>query len=156
MKATQQGDAIDVRTERLANQAAPMGTLASQQGTAQADRVEITQVIQTAGVSSITGTANQITASASVGAVTLSLPATVSITTAFQIAGTQVVNARKTGWTEWSGNKDKGTHATYPSTTASVGYVAAELQAVMDKLTQVTEAYFALQSDLIAHGLIGT
>lgn len=65
---------MNLRTERRANEAVAPGTLASQSGSAQADRVEITQVIQTAGVSSITGTANQVVASASVGSVTLSLP----------------------------------------------------------------------------------
>lgn len=74
MKNEVQADAIDVRTERLANQAAPMGTLASQSGTAQAERTEITQVITSAGVSSIAGTANQIIASAPTGPVVLSTP----------------------------------------------------------------------------------
>ena len=77
-------DAIDVRTERLASQAQPGGTLVSQ---AQAERTEITQIITTAGVSSITGTANQITASASTGAVTLSTPQSIGTGSTPSFAG---------------------------------------------------------------------
>ncbi len=57
------------------------------------------------------------------------------------------------GWTIWTGTPDKTSHATY-SGTASVGYVQAELQAVMDKLQQVTEAFKALQDTLLAGGEI--
>jgi hypothetical protein len=86
------GDASDVRTERLANQAEPITTLVSQ---AQQERTEITQIITASGVASVAGTANQITVSTPTGNITLSLPSTVSIGTAFQIGGVQVVSARK-------------------------------------------------------------
>lgn len=69
-----ENDALDIRTERLANQAVAPGTLASQTGSAQADRVEITQIISSAGVSSLAGTLNQVTVSAPTGSVTVSLP----------------------------------------------------------------------------------
>ncbi len=57
------------------------------------------------------------------------------------------------GWSIWTGTPDKTSHATY-SGTASVGYVQAELQGVMDKLQQITEAYKALQDTLLAGGEI--
>ena len=57
------------------------------------------------------------------------------------------------GWAIWTGTPDKTSHATY-SGTASVGYVQAELQAVMDKLQQITEAFKALQDTLSAGGEI--
>ena len=57
------------------------------------------------------------------------------------------------GWSIWTGTPDKTSHATY-SGTASVGYVQAELQSVMDKLQQMTEAFKALQDTLLAGGEI--
>ena len=57
-----------------------------------------------------------------------------------------------TGWSAWTGTSDKTAHATY-SGTASVGYVQAELQGVMDKLKQITEAYKALQDVLLGIGI---
>lgn len=57
------------------------------------------------------------------------------------------------GWAIWTGTPDKASHATY-SGTASVGYVQAELQGVMDKLQQITEAFKALQDTLLAGGEI--
>lgn len=57
------------------------------------------------------------------------------------------------GWSIWTGTPDQTSHATY-SGTASVGYVQAELQGVMDKLQQITEAFKALQDTLLAGGEI--
>jgi hypothetical protein len=57
------------------------------------------------------------------------------------------------GWNAWTGNSDKTSHATF-SGTASVGYVQAELQAVMDKLQEQTEAFKALLDTLLASGVI--
>lgn len=57
------------------------------------------------------------------------------------------------GWTAWTGSSDKTSHATY-SGTASVGYVQLELQGVMDKLKQQTEAHKALIDVLIAAGIL--
>jgi hypothetical protein len=152
-------EAVDVQTERKANQALSSSTLVSQSQPAQVERTEITQIISTSGVSSAAGTANQVSVNggtgAATGAVTFSLPATITVTTAYQISGTQIVGSRKTGWTAWTGTNDRTSHATY-SGTASAGYVQAELQAVMDSLKQVTEAYKALLADLTLHGLVGT
>lgn len=57
-----------------------------------------------------------------------------------------------TGWSAWTGGSDKTAHATF-SGTASVGYVQAELQAVMDSLKRITEAYKALQDVLLGIGI---
>lgn len=151
-------EASSVRTERLANQALPGSTLVSQQGSAQAERTEITQVISTSGVSSVAGTAGKVLVnggtSAATGAVTLSLPATVNIITAVQVGGTQVLGSRKTGWAAWTGTATRTSKATY-SGAASVAYVQAELQGVMDKLKELSEAFKASLDDDISHGLKG-
>lgn len=57
------------------------------------------------------------------------------------------------GWQAWTGNSDKTTHATYTGT-ASVGYVQAELQGVMNKLQETTEALKALLDTLLGSGVI--
>lgn len=57
------------------------------------------------------------------------------------------------GWTAWTGSSDKASHATY-SGTASVAYVQLELQGVMDKLKQQTEAHKALIDALLAAGIL--
>lgn len=57
------------------------------------------------------------------------------------------------GWSAWTGSSDKTSHTTY-SGTASVGYVQAESQGLMDKLKQQTEAHKALIDALIAVGIL--
>jgi hypothetical protein len=59
-----------------------------------------------------------------------------------------------TGFSAWTGTADGSAHATYPTTTASVGYVASELQGVMDKLKQITEAHKKLVDALLASGVL--
>lgn len=98
----------------------------------------------TAGLSAeraLTGTANQVTITdnGAGSTVVVSLPTTVSITTAYQVGGTQVVAARRTGWAASAGS---ATRTGFDTTTAT--------------LTQVAEHLKALIDDLIAHGLIGT
>lgn len=57
----------------------------------------------------------------------------------YTVAGTQVVAARRTGWTAWTGTAARGTqNADAPPT-----------------VTQVAQAFKALLDDLIAHGLVG-
>lgn len=56
--------------------------------------------------------------------------------------------AASTGWSALTGSVDRGAHATY-SGTASVGYVQAELQAVMDALKWATERLKAATDDLL-------
>ena len=60
-----------------------------------------------------------------------------------------------TGFNAWTGTPDQATHATY-SGTASVGYVQAELQGVMDSLKQATGLIMALLTALLANGVVET
>lgn len=60
-----------------------------------------------------------------------------------------------TGFHAWTGTPDQVSHATY-SGTASVGYVQAELQGVMDSLQQATGLIMALLTALLASGVIET
>jgi hypothetical protein len=60
-----------------------------------------------------------------------------------------------TGFNAWTGTPNQATHATY-SGTASVGYVQAELQGVMDSLQQATGLIMALLTALLANGVIET
>lgn len=155
MAANDQIDnAIGLETQRLATQALPSSTLVSQQGSAQADRVEIQQVISTSGVSSLAGTTNQIIASSATGAVTLSFPVSISITTSYKIAGTKVVGAQETGWTAATGTPNKGVYATYAGQTVSVGYVQAEAQQTDDKVKANSQRIKALEDAMRTHGLI--
>lgn len=58
-----------------------------------------------------------------------------------------------TGFAAWTGGSDGSTHATF-SGTASVAYVQAELQAVMDSLKQATEFIKKLVDAGLATGTI--
>ena len=58
-----------------------------------------------------------------------------------------------TGFNAWTGTPNQASHATY-SGTASVGYVQAELQSVMDSLQQATGLIMALLTALLANGVI--
>lgn len=60
-----------------------------------------------------------------------------------------------TGFNAWTGTPDQASHTTF-SGTASVGYVQAELQAVMDSLEQATGLIMALLTALLANGVIET
>ena len=88
--------------------------------------------------------ANAATARSSIGAAASGVNGDINQFTALTGSG---------GWAIWTGTPDKTSHATY-SGTASVGYVQAELQGVMDKLKQITEAFKALQDTLLAGGEI--
>jgi hypothetical protein len=61
-----------------------------------------------------------------------------------------------TGYGVWSGTADKTTHATYPTTVASVAYVQAEMQGLMDKMKQITESFKAVEDALFAWGGLET
>lgn len=127
--------ATSVKTERLASQAQPTSALGFQQGSAQAERTEIVQVITTSGVSSLTGTGNQISASAATGDVVLA-------------------HIPETGWTAGTGTANKGAYATYAGQTASVGYVQAEAQATDDAALANSQRIKALEDAMRSRGLI--
>ena len=57
------------------------------------------------------------------------------------------------GFAAWTGTADGTTHATY-SGTASVGYVQAELQGVMDKMKETTETLKKIIDALLASGVL--
>lgn len=61
-----------------------------------------------------------------------------------------------TGFGADTGTADKTSHATYPATTASVGYVQAESQGLMDKMKAVTEEVKAIKDALLAWGGLET
>lgn len=63
--------------------------------------------------------------------------------------------AGNTGFNAWAGSSDGASHATY-SGTASVAYVQAELQAVMDKLKEVTETLKKMIDAHLASGVLET
>jgi hypothetical protein len=88
--------------------------------------------------------ANATTVRASIGAAASGANADINTFSALTGSG---------GWVTWTGTPDKTAHATY-SGTASAGYVQAELQGVMDKLKQATEALKALLDTLLASGVI--
>lgn len=56
------------------------------------------------------------------------------------------------GWSAWTGTGDRTTHATY-SGTASVGYVQAEIQALMDKVKELSEALKAVIDTHLGSGI---
>jgi hypothetical protein len=58
-----------------------------------------------------------------------------------------------TGFNAWTGTPNQASHVTY-SGTASVGYVQAELQGVMDSLQQATGLIMALLTALLANGVV--
>lgn len=58
-----------------------------------------------------------------------------------------------TGFNAWTGTPDQASHATF-SGTASVGYVQAEMQAVMDSLQEATGLIMALLTALLANGVV--
>jgi hypothetical protein len=144
------GDAVDVRTERLANQDKPSPPLVSQTQQAQVERTEVTQLI----TSNVTGTANQITATPSGSGVVLSLPSTITVATSYQVAGTKVVGARETGWTAGTGTANKGAFATYAGQTVSAAYVQAEAQATDNGVKANAQRIKAIEDALRTHGLI--
>jgi hypothetical protein len=114
----------------------------------------------TAPAISLTGTPNIAASNVTSGQLdTARLPNTINIATAFQIAGAQVVNARKTGWGSPSGTLSRAAYAAYAGQSVSVGYVQAEAQATDDALKLLARVVAALLTDLhfatSGHGLIG-
>ena len=71
------------------------------------------------------------------------------------VRAVKVIGARDTGWTADTGTAKKTANATY-SGTASVGYVQAEMQAIMNAVRDATQTIKALKDASITHGFIGT
>ena len=72
----------------------------------------------------------------------------------YAVNGTQVVAARKTGWSADTGTASRAAQATYAGT-AEAAYTQATIQALMDAVQNLSRTQKALKDDLIAHGLIG-
>lgn len=75
---------------------------------------------------------------------------------AYQINGVQVLGARITGWAADTGTSKKTANATYTAPTISNPPTQAEVQAIADKLQDVSRTMKALKADLFTHGIIGT
>lgn len=71
-----------------------------------------------------------------------------------QVAGTQVVGPRRTGWTAATGTPARGAFAAIAAGTASVSYVQAEAQEKRNRIAALEARLVALESDCRAHGLI--
>ena len=71
-----------------------------------------------------------------------------------QMEGTQVLSSRKTGWTADTGTVKRTANATY-SGTAEVVYTQATVQALMDKVQDLSQTIKALKDDFISHGALG-
>lgn len=82
-------------------------------------------------------------------------PATLNIATAIQVASTQVVSTRKTGWGAASGTLSRAAYASYAGQNVSAAYVEAEAQATDDAVKLLAQVVAALITDLTSHGLIG-
>jgi hypothetical protein len=78
-----------------------------------------------------------------------------STATAYQVNDTQVVGVRKTGWAADTGTAKRTANATY-SGTAEGSYTQATIQALMDKVRDLSQTVKALKDDLTTHGLIGS
>jgi len=75
----------------------------------------------------------------------------------YYIGGNKVVTGRKTGWTAPTGTVSRATFDADDNTTASAGYVQAEVQAIADRLRDTRKFLAALLYDLgitNGHGLI--
>lgn len=106
--------------------------------------VTIGNTASLSGERALTGTATQITITdnGAGSAVVISLPATVNLATALQIAGVQVIGTRKNGWTIPTGTPSR---VGFDTATATLTQLAETLKALIDDLHQTA-----------GHGAIGT
>lgn len=109
-----------------------------------------TITIANTGVTSIAGTANQITASASTGGVTLSLPATINVNTSGSAAtlttGRTIGMTGDVTWT--SGSFDGSANVTGTATLASVGAAGTYTKVTTDAKGRVTSGTTLSASDI--------
>jgi hypothetical protein len=74
----------------------------------------------------------------------------------YNVSGTQVVTARKTGWTAMTGTAARTAAATHTAQTISNPPTQTEVQNIDNSLVIASQRLKALIDDLISHGLIGT
>lgn len=80
-------------------------------------------------------------------------------TTSWEVGGTKVVGARKTGWVTATGTAARTTFATFAGQTITNPPTQAEVQAIDDHVKILSQRLKALIDDLHAtagHGLLGT
>lgn len=75
---------------------------------------------------------------------------------ALSVDGTQVVGARRTGWTAATGTAARTTWATFAGQTITNPPTQTEVQNIDDHMVILSQRLKALTDDLITHGLIGT
>lgn len=71
-----------------------------------------------------------------------------------RVNGTQVVAARRTGWTAATGAANRGLFAAAAAGTASATYIQAEAQDSRSRIAALEARFVALEADCRAHGLI--
>ncbi len=138
------GEVIDIQAD--------IGTLQSEVTSIQSDYV------------SKTATANQMVQPVSgallVGNVTtpttdrLQVLGSENVSVSYKVAGLQVVNARKTGWTAATGTAYRGAFNADQSMPVGTTYSQSEVQAISNNLLVALRRIKALEDDLRSHGLI--
>lgn len=85
---------------------------------------------------------------------TQSLSSPLNVTTSYSVGGTQVVSARKTGWTSSTGGAFRGAFNADQAYPISNPPSQAEVQTMATGLTFVRQRLKAIEDDLRSHGLI--
>lgn len=83
----------------------------------------------------------------------LQVTGSVNVSVSYKVAGTQVVSARKTGWTASTGIAYRGAFNADQAWTIGILDVV-QIQAIATALTQARQRIKALEDDLRSHGLI--
>jgi hypothetical protein len=83
-------------------------------------------------------------------------PALAAVATSGDYADLSGTPTAVTGWTADTGTAERGAHATYTAPTISAVYTQAEIQAIADRLQDVTRAVKALKDDGLSYGNIST
>jgi hypothetical protein len=71
-----------------------------------------------------------------------------------KVGNTQVLSTRDTGWAADTGTAKKTSNATYLGT-AEATYTQATIQALMDKVRDLSQTIKSLKDALLAHGVVG-
>lgn len=102
-------------------------------------------------------TTAQATMSAAGGLLVLDTTAGLNLNTggSIQVAGTNVLGTRITGWGAPTGSNSRATFATYTAPTISVIYNHSEVQAMADHIQVLSQRLAALITDNRIHGIIG-
>lgn len=77
-----------------------------------------------------------------------------NVSVSYKVAGTQVVGARKTGWTAAEGSAYRSSFNSDPYMPVSATYTQSEVQTIANNLLTTLRRLKALEDDIRAHGLI--